>query len=230
MSAIVESSLWGGNTLLDGPKASRDIAQDGTHVLWLVTDLLVGEAQGREPGDGVRLIAQVVASLLGGSAVMAQAVGLDDQTQVRPEEVDLEAIDPDFRLWRRQADVSRHRQKETLEARTRETEGAPVEPGPQTGHPWLTAVIHERRPKSRGREEIEPIRLVNHALHGHPVVTDGEINQGLHRTGYGNVIERPDRTLLKPAATMDADAWSPPIPSRADRHLYLLAVLRPDSK
>jgi hypothetical protein len=66
---------------------------------------------------------------------MAQAVGLDNQTQVWPEEVDLEAVDPDFRLRHRQADAFRQWQEEALQARARETEGAPVEPEPQAGDP-----------------------------------------------------------------------------------------------
>lgn len=70
--------------LLDGSNASCHVAQDGTHVFWL----LVGEAQGREAGGSVGLVAQMVPSLLGGSAVVAQAVGLDNQPQIRPKEVD----------------------------------------------------------------------------------------------------------------------------------------------
>ena len=48
--------------------------------------------RGVEAGRGVRLIAHAVAGLLGGSAVVAQAVGLDDQPELGPEEVDAEAV------------------------------------------------------------------------------------------------------------------------------------------
>jgi hypothetical protein len=41
----------------------------------------------------VGLIAEGVAGLSGGGAVIAPAVGLDDQSQARPVEVDLEAVD-----------------------------------------------------------------------------------------------------------------------------------------
>jgi hypothetical protein len=229
-SAMVERSLWGGNASLDGPNVSRDIAQDGAHVFWLVANLLVSEAQRREPGGSVHLVAHVIARLLSRSVVVEQAVGLYNQSQVWPQEVDLEAVDPGFRFRHRQADVFRKRQKEPLEARASETEGAPVEPPPQTGHPWLTAVMHELGPEHRGREEPKPIRLVDHALHGQPVVAGGEVDQSLRRAGHRDSIKRPDRIMLKPPATMDAEARLPPIPSRTDCDLYLLTVLRPDSK
>lgn len=60
------------------------------HVLRVVCDLGVREPQGRQPGCGVRLIAQPITCLCSRSAVITQPVGLDDQPQVGPEEVDLE--------------------------------------------------------------------------------------------------------------------------------------------
>jgi hypothetical protein len=98
---MVKRSLWGGNAPLDGSNVARDIAQDGAHVFWLIADLLVGEAQRREPGGGMRLVAHVIARLLSSSAMVEQAVGLNNQSQVWPQEVDLEAVDPGFRLWHR---------------------------------------------------------------------------------------------------------------------------------
>ncbi|HEV7482999.1 MAG TPA: hypothetical protein VGO13_07860 [Solirubrobacterales bacterium] len=77
-------------------------------------------------------------------------------------------------------------------------------------------------------DEIQPIRLVDHALHGHPVVTAGEIDHGLRRTGDRNAIAGTDRSLPKPPATMHADAEPSSIPSRPDRYLDLPAVLRSD--
>jgi hypothetical protein len=94
----------------------------------------------------------------------------------------------------------------------------------------LTAVMRELGPEHRRRDETKPIRLVDHALDGQPVVAGGEVDQGLRRTGHRNSIKRPDRIMLKTPATMDADACSLPIPSRANRDLYPPAVLRPDSK
>ena len=120
------------------------------HVFGLIPNLLVGEAQAGVSGGGMPLVAQVVPALLGRSAVMAQAVGLDHQPQIPPEKVDLETVDPDFRLRHRQADAPRHGQKEALEARTREPEGAPVQPRAQARHPWLAAVTWRAPPAASG--------------------------------------------------------------------------------
>src|SRR3954447_5083316 len=58
----------------------------------LVPDLGVCEPERDETGCGVDLVAQPVARLLGGRAVVAEAIRLDDQAQVGPVEVDLEAV------------------------------------------------------------------------------------------------------------------------------------------
>src|SRR3954451_21751051 len=54
----------------------------------LPADLGVGEAQCGEPGRGVGLVALALTGLLGRRAVVGQAVRLDDQGQLGPEEVD----------------------------------------------------------------------------------------------------------------------------------------------
>lgn len=123
--------------------------------------------------------------------MVAQAVGLDDQARGSPEEVDLEAIDPGFRLRHGQADFLRQWQEETLETRAREAEGAAVEPSAQTRDTRLARVTLECGAELRRRDEIEPIRLVDHTLHRHPIVTDGEIDDRLRRAGHRDAIERP---------------------------------------
>jgi hypothetical protein len=53
----------------------------------------VREPQWRDAARGVGLVADPVSGLLSGRAVVAQAVGLDDEAEVGPPEVDLEAVD-----------------------------------------------------------------------------------------------------------------------------------------
>lgn len=65
-------------------------------------DLVVGEPQRRQASRRVGLIATPVARLLGGRAVVAQPVGLDDQAEVRPEEVDSEVVEVSLRQRRGQ--------------------------------------------------------------------------------------------------------------------------------
>ena len=68
-----------------------------------------------------------VAGLLGGRAVIAQAVGLDDQAVVGEEEVDFVAEDPVFGERDREAGGEGERAEEDLEVRVGEPEGVPVE-------------------------------------------------------------------------------------------------------
>ena len=59
----------------------------------IVRYIVVGEAQRGEAGGGVDLVASPVAGLLGGSTVITQPVGLDDEAQLGPVEVDAKAVD-----------------------------------------------------------------------------------------------------------------------------------------
>ncbi len=63
-------------------------AKDVDDVAPIVRDLPVREAQADESGGRQDLIAAPVACLLGRRAVVAEAVGLDDQAELRPVEVD----------------------------------------------------------------------------------------------------------------------------------------------
>jgi hypothetical protein len=68
-------------------------------------------------------------------------------------------------------------------------------------------VIRERCPEPRRGDEIQPIRLVDHALHGHSIVTDREVDHGLHWARDRDAVAPADHMPLKPTAAMDADAW-----------------------
>ena len=63
-------------------------------VIGLEAHLRVGEAQRGQAARRVGLVADAVPRLRGGGPVVAQAIGLDDQPEIRPVEVHLEAIDP----------------------------------------------------------------------------------------------------------------------------------------
>jgi hypothetical protein len=65
--------------------------------------------------------------LLGGRAVVAEAVGLDDQLQVGPEEVDAEVVHALAGERLRQAGPQRNRDEQALELGIGEREGADVE-------------------------------------------------------------------------------------------------------
>src|SRR5918999_3538114 len=81
------------------------------HVVRLVTDLCRGEAKSLEPGGGMSLVPALVLCLLGGRAVVAKPVGLDDQTQFAPVEIDAVPIDPLLGLPDREAGPLYEREK-----------------------------------------------------------------------------------------------------------------------
>jgi len=89
----------------------------------------MGEAERRETGGGVGLVADSVPELLDGRAVVAQAVGLDHQTEVWPVEVDLEPVHPLACEGRGQTRAFGDGEEEALEVRVGEGEGLTVEDG-----------------------------------------------------------------------------------------------------
>jgi len=87
----------------------------------------VGEAEVGEAGCGVRPVAPAVAGLLRRGAVVAQAVGLDDELQVRPVEVHAVAVHTGLRARSRQSSGSSKGLEAALESGVGEGEGASVE-------------------------------------------------------------------------------------------------------
>src|SRR3954469_19911412 len=104
-----------------------DLCKRRFHLPGLVADLCVGEAQARKARPGMGLVAEVVARLLRGSAVVAQAVGFDHEAEGRPVEVDAEAVDLRAREWRRKTRSASDREEAALELGVREKEGLAVE-------------------------------------------------------------------------------------------------------
>jgi len=97
------------------------------HSVGFVLDLEVREPQRREACSGVILVACRITRLGGGGAVPAQAVCLDDEAELRPEEVDPVAVDMNLGLRRREAGRERDRNEEALELRLGEDELVTVE-------------------------------------------------------------------------------------------------------
>jgi len=90
-----------------------------------VPDLVVGEAQALQALCGVRVVAVEVLRLLDRSPVVAQAIGLDHQPELTPDEVDPKP------LMRRSSSgagspAPGYRENQALELRVREAKGATV--------------------------------------------------------------------------------------------------------
>src|SRR5215208_6302986 len=75
-----------------GSEPVDDLGQDVDDLERLKSNLRVREPQRRQTGDGMRLVAPAASGLLRGGAVVAKAVGLDEEAEIRPMEIDAEPI------------------------------------------------------------------------------------------------------------------------------------------
>ena len=106
-----------------------------------VLDLVVGEAERSQARRSVALEPQGVAGLRRRRAVIAPAIGLDDEAELRPEKVDLEFVDHDFRQRHRQPGDGRERAEEPFELVVGEAEGVLVEDFAQRADAGLAGAV-----------------------------------------------------------------------------------------
>src|SRR4051794_38612333 len=108
-SRISSASLC--STVMAPRRAKRRMAadsssrgfEDGFDAVRVVPHLGAREPDRSPAGDEVVLVADAVVGLLGGGAVVAEAVGFDDEVQLGPEEVDAVLAEAALRLWRWEA-------------------------------------------------------------------------------------------------------------------------------
>jgi hypothetical protein len=93
------------------------VFEDFADVGGAVEDLRVGEAQRAEAGAGMGLIAADVYRLLGGRAVVGEAVGLDNEAKLWPVEVNPVAVQPCLGAWLGQTGGAGDGQEAPLELR-----------------------------------------------------------------------------------------------------------------
>jgi hypothetical protein len=131
----------------------------------------------------VDLVAAGVAGLGRGGAVVAEAVGLDDEAEVGPVEVDLEIVDDLFGERRREPGVGSERPEEEFEFVVGEAEGMAVEEIAQRAHARLPRALIERGAQRLRIDPVALVGLVDGALEfawGH---LGGDIDQRLDRPG-----------------------------------------------
>ena len=107
----------------------------------LEPDLPVREAKAGQARRRQRLIAHTVLGLLRGRAVITQAVGLDDEAQVRPIEVDPEATDVGLCAGFGETGTACDGQEVALELRVGESEGPAIEGLRRTATPGRNANV-----------------------------------------------------------------------------------------
>jgi hypothetical protein len=116
--------MWGGRWTA---QVRGGLPEDVADVAGFVFDLVKREAQRRQARGGMDLMTFGVLGLGGGRAVVAPAVGLDDQAEVGEVKVDLEAVDDLLGERLREAGGGGNRAEEELEVGVGEQEGVAVE-------------------------------------------------------------------------------------------------------
>ena len=171
------------------------------------------------------LVAQSVAGLSGWRAVVAPAVGLDHEAEVRPEEVDLEAVDHLFGLWERETCSQRDRTKEKFEFVIREPEGMTVEEGSQGGDARLAGAVVEGGTQRLGVDEVALVRLVHCPLEPADGEFGCEVDQRLDWLGEGDVQADADVGLAEGGAAADPDAGAPEVAVAPNADVDVAGVL-----
>jgi hypothetical protein len=169
-----------------------------------VAHLLVGEAQLGEPRGGVGLVAEPIPGLLGGGAVVAEAIGLDDEPEARPVEVDFEVVDPLAREGRRQTRFAREWEEATFQFLFGEAEGAAVEDVAQPGDAGLSHAGLECRAQLRRMDEVVFVGLVDHPLDSAAVEPERKVDQSLDGGGGWDAVA--DGEVLRPQRRTPVDA------------------------
>lgn len=179
-----------------GAASSERFADIYRDALWVLGDLAVGEAaEGVAVGVELELAGVVILEGLR-AAVVAVAVGFDNQPLGAPEEVDLEAADSNVDLWPWEAMLLAEPQEEMLQLAPRRL--GLFHTGPQP----LYLCLSNCATVLGGR---------NHAR---------EVGDRLGGSRDGNPLVLGDRGLIKGAAAMNADASPPSASSRsADRNV-----------
>jgi hypothetical protein len=88
----------------------------------------------------------------------------------------------------------------------------------------------KRGAESRRRNEIKPIRLVDHALDRQPVVADGEVDDRLCRARDRNTAAEADLAVAQGRAAVNPQLWVTTKSRRPHGHLHTARLLEANAK
>jgi hypothetical protein len=174
----------------------------------------VGEAQRPEAGCEVGLVTKPVLRLLRGSAVIAQAVGLDDEPEARPEEIDRKSVHPFTRPWPWEAGPAGDRQEAAFELRVGEHERPSVERLAQHAQTGPARQLVERRPQAFRIGQVALVGFVDRRLELVAPEARGEIDECADRRGDGNPVLNRHVLGWELGAAVDDDPGPPRKPPR----------------
>jgi hypothetical protein len=124
--------------------------------------------------------------------VVAQTVGLHDQPQIWPVEVDFPAVDELFAEWEWEARFDGNRAKEDLQLRVGEAKRALVEEPAQQRRSRLPLVALKRDSQLFGIDQVALVRLVDRSLHRDLVGFGCQIDKRSRHAGHWNPVAGPD--------------------------------------
>src|ERR1044072_2631504 len=168
-------------------------------------DLRFGEADGGETRRRVDLVAAVVIGLLEGRSVVVQPVGLDDEIEIWPGEVDAVAVQPYLGIRGRKARAADEPQELALESGI--GSGVMVEQRTQAAcaGPRLQCLDCLAQPLPG--DQLATICLADSALELIAAEAGGEVDQG--RDGIGD-RDTVHHTLILIEMGLPVDSDSPP--------------------
>ena len=174
-------------------------------MLRLESDLRVREAERRQTGGHMRLITEAIARLLRRRAVISKTVGLYDQTQIGPEEVDPEPVHLLARQRYWQARRRSERDEQALELRVGEAEGVAIKQLAQPRHTALAAKRIERAPQRLRIDQSLFVRLVDRTLETDGVQLRGQIEESPDRARHRYSVTRIEILGPQGSAAMNAN-------------------------
>jgi hypothetical protein len=186
---------------------AEHLGQHLPDVVGAVEDLGVGEAQRPQSGARMGLVAAQVDLLLGGGAVVAEAVGLDDEAELRPEEVDAIATEPPLGGGRGKSRVADDREEPALQRVLGAAEGLRVEDPLEAAEPGAARLAIQRRPQPMRADQVEPVRLVDRVFDLVVGQARRQVDQDRDRIPDGDSM---NMALPLMSATMGIDPRSTP--------------------
>jgi hypothetical protein len=164
-------------------------------------------------------VAAGVPRLSGRSAVVAEAVGLHDQPEVRPKEVDLESVDALFAERHRQLRCFDYPTEIDLQVRIGELKEELVEQKAQRADTRLAVEAGELFAQCFGVNQAALIGVVDRPLERHGFEFGGQIDQSAHWRGDRNAVAEADVARCEAWSASNQQARPPQFAAAEDAHV-----------